>query len=183
MNDGRGERWIRSRKRRGLSTRSDLQSTPLYAVVFTTSAMDVHELVWGSPGSPRIELVGGFGLLVGGTLLAVVVTNTLGTEHPVRRGVYDVGLPFVLFYAPGLVAAVGAYLRSGAVACLAVGLVPAALFATVAIVGTVLGLPGVGGGDAPLWSITVAFSAVGVVYAAVGYVVGVAIFLAVAFVR
>ena len=55
---------------------------------------------------------------------------------------------------------------------LAVGLVPAAFFATVAIVGVVVGLPGVGGGDAPLWTITLAFATVSIVAAVVGFAAG-----------
>ncbi|AFZ74717.1 hypothetical protein [Natronobacterium gregoryi] len=134
-----------------------------------------HELVWGRPGAPRLELVGGFAVIVVATLLATVATNTLGTDNPIRRVVYDAGLPAVLFYAPGVVGAVGAYLRCGAATCLAVGFVPATFFALVAIVGSVFGLPGVGGGDAPLWSITVAFATIALVAAVVGFLAGTAI--------
>ncbi|MFU8867587.1 hypothetical protein [Natronococcus sp.] len=49
------------------------------------------------------------------------------------------------------------------------------LFATAAILETVLGLSGAGGGDAPLWSITLAFAAISLAAATVGYVVGIAI--------
>lgn len=131
-----------------------------------------HRLVWGSPGAPRALVIGGFAALVLATLLAVVATNVLEPANPVRRVVYDVGFPFVLFYAPGLAAALAAYLRCGAVTGLAVGLVPAAFFATVAIVGVVVGLPGVGGGDAPLWTITLAFATVSIVAAVVGFAAG-----------
>ena len=128
--------------------------------------------MWGSPGAPRARVIAGFAALVLATLLAVVVTNVLEPANPVRRLVSDVGAPFVLFYAPGLAAALAAYLRCGAVTGLAVGLVPAASFATVAIVGGVVGLPGVGGGDAPLWSIMLAFATVSIVAAVVGFVAG-----------
>ena len=114
-------------------------------------------------------MIAGFAALVLATLLAVVVTNVLEPANPVRRLVSDVGAPFVLFYAPGLAAALAAYLRCGAVTGLAVGLVPAAFFA---IVGGVVGLPGVGGGDAPLWSIMLAFATVSIVAAVVGFVAG-----------
>ena len=142
-----------------------------------------RELVWVNPGAPRSELIGGFAILVVATLLAVVATNTLGADDPVRRVLYDVGLPVVLFFAPGLVAAVAAYVRGGVVTCLLVGLVPAACFATVAIVGAVLGLPGVGGGDSPLWSVTLAFGLAGVGAAVVGFVGGVGVRLVVERVR
>ena len=142
-----------------------------------------HRLVWGSPGAPRALVIGGFAALVLATLLAVVATNVLEPANPVRRVVYDVGFPFVLFYAPGLAAALAAYLRCGAVTGLAVGLVPAAFFATVAIVGVGVGLPGVGGGDAPLWSITLAFATVSIVAAVVGFVAGTAVRVVVTAVR
>ena len=80
----------------------------------------------------------------------------------------------MLFYAPGVVAAIGASFRCGAATCLGIGLIPAGLFASIAVVGAVLGLPGVGGGDAPLWSITLAFATISIAAATVGYVLGTA---------
>ncbi|WP_255170002.1 hypothetical protein [Natrononativus amylolyticus] len=140
-------------------------------------------VVWGTPDAPRFEVVGGFALLVGGTLVAFVATNVLGTDDPVRRFVADVWFPVVLFYAPAPAAAVGAYLRCGAVTGLLVGLVPAGLFATTAVLGTAFALPGVGGGDAPLWSITLAFATISAVAAGAGFLVGLAVRFAVAVVR
>ncbi|MDG5818603.1 hypothetical protein [Natronococcus sp. A-GB7] len=108
------------------------------------------------------------------------VSNGLDAGHPGRRFLHDIGLPFVLFYAPGVVAAVGSFLRCGAATCLVVGLIPAGVFASTAILGSVLGVPGVGGGDAPLWSITLAFATISLVAAIVGCVVGLAIRVVVA---
>ncbi|WIV67601.1 hypothetical protein [Natrialbaceae archaeon AArc-T1-2] len=134
-----------------------------------------REIIWGSPTAPRVEVIGGFAVLVLITLITTVATNGLGTDHPVRRFFYDVGLPVILFYAPGAAAAVGAYLRCGAVTCLVVGLIPAAFFVVVAVVGSTVGAPGVGGGDAPLWSITLAFATISMITAGVGFVVGVVV--------
>lgn len=131
-----------------------------------------RSVVWGSPGAPRVELIGGFAAVVAVAMVATALSNGLGAADPIGRFLYDVGLPATLFYAPGVVAAVGAFLRCGAATCLVAGLVPAAVFATVAIVGTALGLPGVGGGDAPLWSISLAFATISVVAAAAGCLAG-----------
>jgi hypothetical protein len=54
-----------------------------------------------------------------------------------------------------------------------VGAVPAVVFAGLVVVGTVVGVPGVGPGDAPLGGVTMAFAAVGVSGAFVGYCAGV----------
>lgn len=58
---------------------------------------------------------------------------------------------------------------------LIIGWLPGLLFAVRAIIGTVFTLPGVGGGDAPLWSITVAFAAVSMTFALIGFLIGTAI--------
>lgn len=142
-----------------------------------------QELLWGRPDAPRSGTIVGFAGVVTLVLGAVVATNTLGTTHPVRRFGYDVGLPFVLFYAPGLVAAVAAYFRCGVAACLIAGVVPGACFAAIAVIGAALGVPGVGGGDAPLGSITLAFAAIGLVAASAGYFVGASVRLAVSTIR
>lgn len=131
-----------------------------------------EELMWGRSAAPRLELVGGFALLVAGTLIAMALTNVLAAEHPLRRVLHDIGLPLVLFYAPGGVTAIGGYLRCGATTCFVVGVLPATAFAVAATVGAVLGVPGVGGGDAPLWSITLAFAAISLVFATIGFTAG-----------
>ena len=131
-----------------------------------------EELVWGRSEAPRLELVGGFALLVAVTLIAMAFSNALATEHPLRRALHDIGLPVVLFYAPGGVTAIGGYLRCGAATCLVVAVLPVSVFAVVAAVGAVLGVPGVGGGDAPLWSITLAFAAISFGFATIGFIAG-----------
>ena len=132
----------------------------------------MEELVWGRSEAPRLELVGGFTLLVVGTLIAMALTNLLATEHPLRRALHDIGLPLVLFYAPGGATAIGGYLRCGAATCLVVAVLPATVFALVAVVGSALGVPGVGGGDAPLSSITLAFAAISLIFATIGFIAG-----------
>lgn len=134
----------------------------------------------GRPRAPRLEVVLGFAVLVAGALIVTAVSNGLDAGHPGRRFLRDMGLSFVLFYAPEVVAAVGSFLRCGAATCPLVGLIPAGVFASTAILGTLLGLPGVGGGDAPLWSITLTFATIGLVAAIAGCVAGLAVRLVVA---
>jgi hypothetical protein len=82
-------------------------------------------------------------------------------------------LPLLVFYAPGPVAAAGAYARCGGPACLAVGVVPAAVLGGLVLAGTVMGVPGVDGGDPALGDVTLTFAAVGLSSAFVGYCAGV----------
>ena len=82
-------------------------------------------------------------------------------------------MPLLVFYAPAPIAAVGGYARCGGPACLAVGAVPGVVFAGLVAVGTVVGVPGVGPGDAPLGGVMMAFATIGLSGAFVGYCAGV----------
>lgn len=132
----------------------------------------LRELLVGRAEAPRATLAGGFGFIVLSSLVALMLTNALLTGHPIREVIQTIVLPVVLFYLPGLVSFVASVLRSGLATSLVIGAIPAALFVTVAILGTILAVPGVGGGDAPLWSITVAFAATSLLSATIGFVGG-----------
>ena len=116
-------------------------------------------------------MVGGFAGLVAVSLAVAVVAER--ADIPTAAALTDRLVPLLVFYAPAPIAAVGGYARCGGPACLAVGAVPAVVFAGLVVVGTVVGVPGVGPGDAPLGGVTMAFAAVGVSGAFVGYCAGV----------
>ena len=87
-------------------------------------------------------------------------------------------LPLLVFYAPGPLAAAGAYARCGGPACLTVGVVPAFVLGGFVLLGTVVGVPGVNGGTPAIGDVTVSFAAIGVSSAFVGYCGGVTAVLA-----
>jgi hypothetical protein len=117
-----------------------------------------------------VTMVGGFAGLVALSLAVAVVADR--ADVPTAGALTDRLVPLLVFYAPAPIAAVGGYARCGGPACLAVGAVPAVVFAGLAVAGTVFGVPGVGG-DAPLGGVATAFAAVGVSGAFVGYCAGV----------
>lgn len=119
-----------------------------------------------------IGLVGGFAL--GVTLAILVAMFANARDVALAATVTDRAVPLLLFYAPGPLAAVGGYARCGGPACLAVGVVPALTFVGLVAVGGVVGVPGVGGGDAPLTWLAGTVAVVGVAGAFIGYCVGVA---------
>jgi hypothetical protein len=118
-----------------------------------------------------LTMVGGFAGLVALSLAVAVVAER--ADLPTAAALTDRIVPLLVFYAPAPIAAVGGYARCGGPACLAVGAVPAVVFAALVVVGTVFGVPGVGGGDSPLGGVTMAFAAVGLSGAFVGYCAGV----------
>ena len=118
-----------------------------------------------------LTMVGGFaGLVVLSLAVAVVAERA---DLPTAAALADRLVPLLAFYAPAPIAAVGGYARCGGPACLAVGAVPAVVFAALVVVGTVFGVPGVGAGDSPIGGVTMAFAAVGLSGAFVGYCAGV----------
>ncbi|MFD1570819.1 hypothetical protein [Halorubrum laminariae] len=118
-----------------------------------------------------VTMVAGFAGLVALALAGTVVADLADLQTVGRLA--DRLVPLLVFYAPAPIAAAGAYARCGGPACLAVGAVPAVVFAALVLVGTVLGVPGVGGADAPLGGVTASFVLVGVSSAFVGYCAGV----------
>ncbi|GAB7010237.1 hypothetical protein [Halorubrum trueperi] len=118
-----------------------------------------------------VTMVLGFALVVALSLAVAVVAEQ--ANLPTAAAVTDRIVPLLVFYAPAPLAAVGAYARCGGPACLAVGVVPAVVFVALVLVGTVFGVPGVGGGDASLGGVTMSFALVGVSGAFVGYCAGV----------
>ncbi|MFC7186043.1 hypothetical protein [Halorubrum yunnanense] len=118
-----------------------------------------------------LTMIGGFAGLVA-LSLAVAVAADLA-DAPTAAALTDRVVPLLVFYAPAPIAAVGGYARCGGPACLAVGAVPAVVFAALVVVGTVFGVPGVGPGDSPIGGVTMAFAAVGLSGAFVGYCAGV----------
>ena len=118
-----------------------------------------------------LTMVGGFAGLVALSLAVAVVAERAGI--PTAAALTDRLVPLLVFYAPAPIAAVGGYARCGGPACLAVGAVPAVVFGGLVVVGTVFGVPGVGPGDSPIGGVTMAFAAVGLTGAFVGYCAGV----------
>ncbi|WP_435072900.1 hypothetical protein [Halorubrum sp. HHNYT27] len=117
-----------------------------------------------------LTMVGGFTALVALSLAVAIVAER--AEIASAAALTDRIVPLLVFYAPAPIAAVGGYARCGGPACLAVGVVPAVVLTALVVVGTVLGVPGVGG-DAPFGGATVAFAAIGLSGAFVGYCAGV----------
>ncbi|GAB3702203.1 hypothetical protein [Halorubrum pallidum] len=118
-----------------------------------------------------VTMVGGFAAVVALALAGTVVADLADLQT--AAALTDRLVPLLVFYAPAPIAATGAYARCGGPACLAVGVVPAVVFAALVLVGTVLGVPGVGAADSPLGGVTVSFALVGVSGAFVGYCAGV----------
>lgn len=145
--------------------------------------MSLREFWVGSQDAPRRSLVVGFGAVVLGTLVAWVVTNLFEPDNVLRQLVQHTLVPLVFFYLPALPAGLAGYLRAGFVTGIAIGAIPAALFVSTAVFGTIVPLPGVGGGDAPLWTITMAFAAISLVTATVGFFLGTSARLLIAWVR
>ncbi|EMA61529.1 hypothetical protein [Halorubrum kocurii] len=118
-----------------------------------------------------LTMVGGFAGVVALALAVAVVADL--ADIRTATALTDRLVPLLVFYAPAPIAAAGAYARCGGPACLTVGVVPALVFATLVVAGTVFGVPGVGGGDAPLGGVTMSFALVGLSGAFVGYCAGV----------
>ncbi|WP_280587960.1 hypothetical protein [Halorubrum sp. Boch-26] len=118
-----------------------------------------------------LTMVGGFAAVVALSLAVAVVAERANV--PAASALTDRLVPLLVFYAPAPIAAVGGYARCGGPACLAVGAVPAVVFTALVVVGTVFGVPGVGAGDSPIGGVTMAFAAVGLTGAFVGYCAGV----------
>jgi len=118
-----------------------------------------------------VAMVAGFAVVVAIALASAVIADLADLQG--AAALADRLVPLLVFYAPAPIAAAGAYARCGGPACLAVGVVPAVVFAALVLVGTVLGVPGVGAADSPLGGVTVSFALVGVSGAFVGYCAGV----------
>ncbi|VTT87383.1 hypothetical protein DM2_717 [Halorubrum sp. DM2] len=133
-------------------------------------------LLFGRRRDRAVGLVVGFAGVVTLALVAAFVAGS--TDLTAASALTDRLLPLLVFYAPGPVAAAGAYARCGGPACLAVGVVPAAVLGGFVLLGTVVGVPGVNGGTPAIGDVTVSFAAVGVTSAFVGYCAGVTAVLA-----
>ncbi|WP_435094259.1 hypothetical protein [Halorubrum sp. N11] len=118
-----------------------------------------------------LTMVGGFAGVVALALAVAVIADLADIQT--ATAVTDRLVPLLVFFAPAPIAAVGGYARCGGPACLTVGVVPALVLAALVVVGTVFGVPGVGGGDAPLGGVTMSFALVGLSGAFVGYCAGV----------
>ncbi|SDE97537.1 hypothetical protein SAMN04488067_101295 [Halorubrum xinjiangense] len=121
-------------------------------------------LVIGFAGAVTLALVVAFAAESAGAATATALTDRL--------------LPVLVFYAPGPLAAAGAYARCGGPACLAVGVVPALVLGGFVLLGTLVGVPGVNGGNPAIGDVTVSFAAIGMTSAFVGYCAGVTAVLA-----
>jgi len=117
-----------------------------------------------------LTMVGGFAAVVALSVAVAVVAERADIAS--AAALTDRIVPLLVFYAPAPIAAVGGYARCGGPACLAVGAVPAVVLTALVIVGTVFGVPGVGG-KSPFGGVTVAFAAIGLSGAFVGYCAGV----------
>jgi hypothetical protein len=117
-----------------------------------------------------LTMVGGFAAVV--TLSVALAVVAERADIASAAALTDRIVPLLVFYAPAPIAAVGGYARCGGPACLAVGAVPAVVLTALVVVGTVFGVPGVGG-ESPFGGVTVAFAAIGLSGAFVGYCAGV----------
>ncbi|MBP1923526.1 hypothetical protein J2751_002568 [Halorubrum alkaliphilum] len=129
-------------------------------------------LLVGRRRDRAVTLVVGFAAVVAVAMVAAVAADW--ADARIAATLTERAVPLLLFYAPAPVAALGAYTRCGGPACLAVGVVPAVVFAGLVVVGTLFGIPGVGAADGPFGSLTGGFAAVGLTGAFIGYCVGVA---------
>ncbi|QAU12817.1 hypothetical protein EKH57_08805 [Halorubrum sp. BOL3-1] len=134
-------------------------------------------LLFGRRRERAVGLVVGFAGAV--TLALVAAFAAESTDVAAASALTDRLLPLLVFYAPGPLAAAGAYARCGGPACLAVGVVPAAVLGGFVLLGTVVGVPGVNGETPAIGDVTVSFAAVGASSAFVGYCAGVTAVLAV----
>ena len=135
--------------------------------------MVFRRLVLGDPPAPRNQLVGRFVLLV---VVVWVVTELLGQLLPgssLEALFASIIVPVVFFYLPGIVAAVGGYLEYGALACLALGLVPGIFIGSVVALEIMLGIAD--SGDASVVGIVLAFTSTGVFFALGGFLVGIGV--------
>ncbi|TKX85560.1 hypothetical protein EXE43_12965 [Halorubrum sp. SS5] len=133
-------------------------------------------LLLGRRRDRAVGLVVGFAGAVALALVAAFLAESAGVTT--ASALTDRLLPLLVFYAPGPLAAAGAYARCGGPACLAVGVVPAAVLGGFVLLGTVVGVPGINGGNPAIGDVTVSFAAVGVTSAFVGYCAGVTAVLA-----
>jgi hypothetical protein len=117
-----------------------------------------------------LTMVGGFAALLTFSLAVAVVAERADIAS--AAALTDRVVPILLFYAPAPIAAAGGYARCGGPACLAVGVVPAVVLGLLVVLGTVAGVPGVGGGT-PFAGVTVTFATVGLSGAFIGYCAGV----------
>ncbi|MDZ5812178.1 hypothetical protein U4E84_12585 [Halorubrum sp. AD140] len=113
-----------------------------------------------------LTMVGGFAGVVALAVAAAVIADL--ADLSTATALTDRLVPLLVFYAPAPIAAVGGYARCGG---------PALVFAALVVVGTVFGVPGVGPGDDPLGGVTMAFAAVGLSGAFIGYCAGVTVAL------
>ncbi|WP_434522714.1 hypothetical protein [Halorubrum sp. AS12] len=128
-------------------------------------------LLFGRRRDRAVGLVVGFAGVV--TLALVAAFAAESADVTTASALADRLLPLLVFYAPGPLAAAGAYARCGGPACLAVGVVPAVVLGGFVLLGTVVGVPGVNGGSPAIGDVTVSFAAIGVSSAFVGYCAGV----------
>ncbi len=128
-------------------------------------------LLVGRRPDRALGLIGGFAVAVAVTVLAVLVAD-LG-DLPTATAVLDGVVPLIVFYAPAPLAALGAYLRCGGPACLAIGVVPATVLLVVVPVGTVLGVPGVADGSMIPAEAPISLALVGLTSAFLGFCAGV----------
>ncbi|RLM70523.1 hypothetical protein [Halorubrum sp. Atlit-26R] len=133
-------------------------------------------LLFGRRRDRAVGLVVGFA----GVVTLALVAAFLGESADVATAtaLTDRLLPLLVFYAPGPLAAAGAYARCGGPACIAVGVVPALVLGGFVLLGTLVGVPGVNGGNPAIGDVTVSFAAIGVTSAFVGYCAGVTAVLA-----
>ena len=134
-------------------------------------------LLFGRRRDRAVGLVVGFAGVVALALVAAFVAESAGATT--ATALTDRLLPLLVFYAPGPLAAAGAYARCGGPACIAVGVVPALVLGGFVLLGTLVGVPGVNGGNPAIGDVTVSFAAIGVTSAFVGYCAGVTAVLAV----
>jgi len=128
-------------------------------------------LLLGRRRGLAVTMVVGFAAVVAVSLAVALVAEL--ADIPTAAALTDRVIPILVFYAPAPIAAAGAYARCGGPACLAVGVVPALVFAGLVLLGTVIGVPGVGESGAPLEGVATSFALVGLSGAFVGYCAGV----------
>ena len=128
-------------------------------------------LLLGRRRKLAVTMVVGFAAVVALSSVVALVADL--ADLSAASALTDRIIPLLVFYAPAPIAAAGAYARCGGPACLAVGVVPTTVFAGLVLIGTVFGVPGVGGGDATLGGIALSFGLIGISGAFVGYCAGV----------
>lgn len=130
-----------------------------------------EDLLVGERRTRSIAFLGAYASIVAGTLLATLAAELLapGLAEPLREEL----VPVVLVYAPMPVAAVGGFLRCGAPASIAVGLIPGIGYSVAVVLAAVLGLS-VDSGPMPLWGLSAGLLFTGVIWAFAGFCIGVA---------